>query len=563
MTAKLNVFRQTVTLTVVLFFAGFTTSATAQTDEPTPLRAMVFVATPGEILPGGLEIAEGIHAPGLPALEDAAFRNRLRPYLGRPLTMELLNEVNRDVVAWYREQDVPLVDVIVPEQDATNGVVQMIVIRSRVGQVQIEGGNWFANRQLQSQLRLQPDQTIQSSILAEDINWLNRNPFRSADVIYVPGEEFGTTDIIIRTEDRFPLLFTGGYDNTGNQSTGFNRFRAGVTWGNAFGREHIMRLGIIANDDWDRYHGYTLGYIAPLPWRHTISFFGAYQETNPDLNSFFTREGRNIDLSLRYTMPLQPVSWLPGVRHELVTGLDVKRSNNDLLFGSFRANRTQTDIFQWVLSYSASRPDSRGATSVTASLYASPGGVNNSNGTRAFQRARAGSSPTYAYATFSIDRLTRLPADFTWKTRVVGQFARVNLLGSEQMGLGGMYTVRGYDERELNGDTGILLSNEIRTPSVSVFDRFGWSRSPGSARDSFQGLAFLDLGRSSVYRPVGNQRKHGNIASAGVGMRYVMGYYVSITADIGWQLRDSGARTNGDSLNEDGWKGHLSVNISY
>jgi hemolysin activation/secretion protein len=541
--------------------ANAQTASPAADLPPVALRALVLVATPDEVLPDGLDIAPGIHAPSLPALEDPAFIARLSTFLGQPLTIERLNEISRTIVGWYRDQGIPLVDVVLPEQDASNGVVQMIVVKSRVGRVTVEGGDWFAAQHLQSQIRLKPDQTIQSSILFEDLNWLNRNPFRSADIVYAPGAEFGTTDIIIRTTDRFPLMFSAGYDNSGNQYIGYDRYRAGATWGNAFGLDHIMRLGYITSGDTSQYSAYTFGYIAPLPWRHVVSFFASYQETSPTLNTFFRREGSYLDLSLRYSIPLASPSRYQNLRHEATIGVDFKRGDNDLIFGSFRANSTRTDIIQFVGSYHASLRDKLGGTSLTASVYLSPGGLTDDNKRAAFNRVRRDASAKYAYGSVALDRVTRLPLDLTWNLKLVAQFAQVNLLGSEQIGIGGMYTVRGYDERELNGDGGYLVVNELRSPSISVLDKLGWSAK--GARDSLQGLVFVDYGQAIIHKPLVGQKKYNDIASAGVGFRYVIAPYLSVVADFGWQLKDSGARANGDSLNLDGYKGHISISLNY
>lgn len=57
--------------------------------------------------------------------------------------------------------------------------------------------------------------------------------------------------------------------------------------------------------------------------------------------------------------------------------------------------------------------------------------------------------------------------------RSQGQIASRNLLSSEQLGLGGLYTVRGYDERILNTDNGLFLSGELALSSIQVLHKNG------------------------------------------------------------------------------------------
>jgi len=548
------------TLVLLLSSVAFL-GAQNESGETPIINALVFHTQPEDVLPGGLDIAPGLHAPDLPILEDADFRARMEAYLGQPLTMERLNEINRAVVAWYREEDIPLVDVILPEQDATNGVVQLLVVKSRVGDVIVEGNDWFAAQYFRSQISLQPDQTVQNSILSEDLNWINRNPFRRADVVYKPGKEFGTTDIVVRTEDRFPVSLNLAYDNTGNSFTGFDRFRATGTWGNAFGMDHTMRIGAIRSEKSEAYEGYTFGYIAPLPWRHTVSLFLSYQETSPDLNTFFAREGSNTDISLRYTLPLPEIDRLENFRHEFTAGFDYRRATSDLIFGNTNTpfDRSRTDVYQFVASYNASLRDQMGATSLTASTYLAPGGFSDFNEDDRFKQA-GGASADYIYSSISLDRVTKLGQDFTLHNKLVLQLTTADLISSEQLGLGGMYTVRGYHEREVNGDYGFFLNNEIRTPSISLFKKTGIKNPIEGINDSFQGLAFFDYGE--VHQK-GDTAAAQDLMSAGVGLRYIYGPYASLRLDVAWPLEDSGAGPGGSSLSEDDVRGHLSLSLTF
>ena len=88
---------------------------------------------------------------------------------------------------------------------------------------------------------------------------------------------------------------------------------------------------------------------------------------------------------------------------------------------------------------------------------------------------------------FLLPRLLFLRAD--------AQYAFAPVVGSEQFGLGGHGTVRGYVEREFMGDTGLSATLEFRTPI-----RIGWLSPsakpdrPYEGGDSLQLVYFLDMG---------------------------------------------------------------------
>ena len=113
-----------------------------------------------------------------------------------------------------------------------------------------------------------------------------------------------------------------------------------------------------------------------------------------------------------------------------------------------------------------------GKTTFGLQGYFSPGGVTDLKSDAAFDDARKLAEAQYAYARFNLERATRLPADFSWIVRGIVQVATGNLLASEQLGMGGYATARGYEEREGNGDQGWFVSNELRSPPFSLLSRF-------------------------------------------------------------------------------------------
>ena len=166
--------------------------------------------------------------------------------------------------------------------------------------------------------------------------------------------------------------------------------------------------------------------------------------------------------------------------------------------------------------------------------------------------ARAFAESRYAYARFQARRVTFLPRDFSWHLSLEGQISDGNLLGSEQLGLGGYASVRGYDEREANGDEGIVVRNELRTPSFTI-------PSPIAAKQSqLQLLSFLDYGVVRNKQLLPAERRATELSSVGLGMRYNIDSNVTFRFDYGWQLKDSGVV--GSPKNS---RPHFSLLVSY
>lgn len=153
----------------------------------------------------------------------------------------------------------------------------------------------------------------------------------------------------------------------------------------------------------------------------------------------------------------------------------------------------------------------------------------------------------------TLERVTKLPWDFSWMAKGTAQFAHRNLLASEQLGVGGSTTVRGYDEREANGDEGYLASTEIRTPPVSLGVAVGLDK----AIDQLQFLAFFDYGVAENRILLPGEDPHVQLASVGPGLRYAISPWLSVRFDYGWQLYDTALNPRYNS------RGHLGVIIAY
>ena len=177
---------------------------------------------------------EGIRvdpAADLTVAREDAFEDILRPYLGQPISIRALNEMARNIVLLYRDFKQPVVDVSMPPgQDITDGVVQVVITESRIGNIEFRGNCWFDDCLLHQQSWLGPGQRIYEPCLQNELVWYNRNPFREVSVDLEPGNAAGTTDIIYKVCDQRPVRFYAGYNDTGTQLTSLERLFYGFNW---------------------------------------------------------------------------------------------------------------------------------------------------------------------------------------------------------------------------------------------------------------------------------------------------------------------------------------------
>lgn len=517
------------------------------------LSGITFIAGP-DINKNGIPFFYGIRAERLPFLQDPQFLARIeKEFLGKPLTVDGINKLTRAVVEQYSLNDRPVVTAIAPEQNVSDNTLQISIIEGHVHEVKSEGNKWFSDKIFTKGLDIKKGDPISEKKLVNNLNDLNKNPFHTTDAELVQGSEAGTTDILLKNHDRFPLRVYAGYENNGNQVTGMDRWNYGFNYGNFLGLDQQFNYQFTGSSDYEQFRAHAASYIIPLPWHHTLTLFGGYidSEGSP---SGTTLKGYSWQSSARYTIPLPTIK---DYIQNLNLGYDYKESNNNLEFGGQKVYNSMTAISQFDIGYDGRLKDDFGSTTFKADLYLSPGDMTDHNDTSSFQVARANAHSDYAYGQIGITRVTRLPEDFSWIVRGLYQVSSTNLLGSEQFGLGGADTVRGYLEREANGDTGWLVSTEIHTPAISIGDLLVSSPGKNIAKDRLEFLGFVDYGWVRNNNLLVGEAHNTFLLSVGPGVRYSLSQYISFKLDYGFQLTDPGL---GDPCAS---RGEISMTMGY
>ena len=518
------------------------------------LKGLVFVPSPAAVSTTGTDetgvVLKGVTVPG-----HQAFIALTTDYIGKRLTRAKLNTLINDIILHYRAHDRPVVDVIVPQQDITNGTVQLVLLEGKMGKVTARGNKWFSSDEIASGVAIQPGESISQSQLQGDLDWLNQNPFRSTDVIYTPGEKIGQTNLVLQTQDRFPLRGYVGYEDSGNPSTGLDRYLAGFNYGDLFGIGQQLNYQYTTSGDGESLRAHAGSYIIPLPWHNTLTFFGNYADTRGEVPPIINLVGRSYQISGRYTVPLPTLTLATGVtyKHTISAGFDYKYNDTSLEFVSIPAGETLYDIDQFVIGYTGTQDDPYGETTLNDQLYISPGNWGGNNNDVNFSEAHEGATSDYVYNTLLLQRVTKLPGDWSLVLRGTLQTSNANLMPSEQLGFGGYDSIRGYDEREVNTDDGYIFTTEVRTPTVGIGDLF---HAP-IVKDQLQFLTFWDYGSASNHAPLPGEADEICLSSVGFGVRYSISTYLTVRYDYGFQLTHTGFD------NDHGNRSDLGIVLSY
>jgi len=139
----------------------------------------------------------------------------------------------------------------------------------------------------------------------------------------------------------------------------------------------------------------------------------------------------------------------------------------------------------------------------------------------------------YVTVQMGADRVQTIYQDWTVKLHADGQWANTPLFSNEQYAMGGMASVRGYQNGEAYGDTGWRATIEPQTPQVSI----GMAGNDGSEVPVWvRGSVFTDYGEIYRIDSFSNGARNLNYWGAGFGVTASIGNHLDARLMVAWPL---------------------------
>lgn len=475
-----------------------------------------------------IEVAPGLRASGdlkLPAPRTLA--GRLKRWLGAPLHAGDLADMADEVLIHYDEEGFPVVLVEVPQQDLSTGELVLQVEIGRVGDVGLSRPKLSSPELLRKGLHLASGELIQRSAIDEQLAWYGRTIFRHPRLFVSPGAEPATADFLIAFEESKPWRVTTGYENSGPDLLGRDRFLLGVA-GLTPG-DHLIAWQSVVGMPVSSLLANALRWEIPFPASHQLlQFDAAYAEvlSRYASNGFpIESEGSSWFLGAAQKIPLPPIgAW----RQSVSAGFELKGTDQFLLYGGGSLSPGEVILFHGKLGHEISRTWENGSVAFESAVLAAPGELGGNNEDRAFKAYDPAADAAYLIGRMNGDAWWSPGADWQLHLRGSAQVADSRLLPVEQFSVGGYQTVRGVSEREFSADCGWLASFELLTPAIRAAD--GWG---------FRFLTFFDYAGLEDRRGAAS-----SVSGAGLGLRMKVTEHLDLRLDHGWRLDDAENRSH-------------------
>jgi len=396
------------------------------------------------------------------------------PFIGKCVEAKTLTEIITAIQTYYNDEGYVTARVFVPKQNIQSGNLELKILEGKIDEV-IVGDNHFTDKmqEFTAFSGLEGD-TLNLGDINQGLYQMNRLPSNNATMKIEPAVTEGEAKVYIANQKKFPARATVGYDNLGNDFTGIHRtnFSGGID--NLLSLNDAINLNYSTNLNDDSQtkdiKSFTSGISIPFAY-NTFSYDYSRSEfrgTNPGTNGpirltgFSERNNATIDRVLLNKGNLRistNASLTTKSSASYLNGEKIETSERKLTIGNI--GFTISNYFKNGTNLYLKPSYSKGLKLLNAKQ-------DGSNLTADTPKAQFDYFKLYA----SVSKRVTIPKTeipFTLSTEMDSQYSKQTLFGTEQFSVGGYYSVRGFRENYINGDSGYYFRNKANFNIGSLF----------------------------------------------------------------------------------------------
>lgn len=476
------------------------------------------------------------------------------PFTGPKSSFETIQQALEALEKAYLQAGYGSVRIEVPEQEIQDGVVKLLVVEARLERIVVEGAKHHDDANVLASLpALRTGEVVNVNQLQRNLNLANESFAKNTAVTFRQSESTGQTDAIVRVVDDRPLRFIASLDNSGNVSTGRYRLGFSLLHSNLFNRDHTLSAQALTSPtQLSKVAILGVGYRVPLyALGDSVDFTLGYSNVDSGRIDLFSVSGNGLILGARYNRQLASAG---GWDHKLSFGLDRRNYGNSVVptAGGGPSLIPSLRVTPLSVAYSGNlRSPQRDLGASITLTHNLP--VNSRGNSAAFNQpgGRAGADAAFTTLKASAHITERLSPDWSLRGALSAQYTNDLLISSEQFGVGGADSVRGFAEREVAADKGLRTGFEVWGPDMG----------PRSGVEGLrlQPIAFLDAAWVRFNLAPGTIVSQ-EIASVGLGLRGSWQRSASFKLDYGYVIKGSRNTAGSNTATQRGsWRLHGSA----
>ncbi|MGL4861055.1 MAG: ShlB/FhaC/HecB family hemolysin secretion/activation protein [Enterobacteriaceae bacterium] len=392
--------------------------------------------------------------------------------------------------------------VVSLQQSVADGVIRLTLFPGRIDQIRFIDKPGFRAR-LWNAVPARSGDILNLRDVEQALENFKRVPSAEADIQIAPGEQEGSSDLLVAWKERRPVRLNLGLDDSGMNSTGKYIGSVTLSVDAPFAQNDLFYANLgqgVLQDGPFASRSRTVNYSIPFGyWQLSANYNDyRYHQNIPNANEVVTYSGKSENASMTLSRLL-----FRNQNHKTTLNMQVWRRHSSNAVNDIKMKQQERRTAGWELGL--------GQRSFFGSVTVD-GNLNWRRGTGAFGALRAQEEaynggtgrPSILTADLGVDVPFRLGAQpLRYNTSWRGQWSNVPLTPQDRVAIGGRYSVRGFDgEQSLSGDKGLIWRNEL-----------AWNIA-GRGQETY--LA-LDYGR--VAGPGARYLKGQQLAGAAIGVR--------------------------------------------
>lgn len=387
-------------------------------------------------------------------------------FIGKCVEAKTLVEIISAIQSFYNEHGYVAAKVNVPKQNIQSGNLELKILEGKVGELIVGDDNFTDKMQQLTAFGALKGEVLNVGDINQGIYQMNRLQSNAATMKIEPANREGEANVYIANQRKFPARATVGYDNLGNDFTGVRRTNFSGGFDNLLFLNDAITFNYTTNlndnSQEKDIRSFTSGISIPLGY-NTLSYdFSRSEYRGTSRGNFVVR--RITGFSQQNKVTIDRVLFYKGN-----TRLSISSSLTDKTAASYQGGvKTENSIRHLsIANFSLSLSDSfKNGTSI----YLKP---SYSRGLKILnaQQDQKNDRNTVAKSQFDVFKLyasisrrftiPRLDLPVTLASEMDSQYAKQTLYGSEQFAVGGNYSVRGFRENYIVGDSGYYFRNKI------------------------------------------------------------------------------------------------------
>lgn len=394
---------------------------------------------------------EKINILNMTIFNEDDFEDLVEPYLNKCNGLKNLSNLKDKISNRYIDKGYVTSRAFFKLQDLRDGIVDIDVIEGKIEKIineNINISNLFTSYE---------DKILNLRDLEVVIQQAERLRSQNLDLQLIPGTKVGYTIVkIVNSGNLKSYSGNLGINNYGTKKTGKYQIYNSFNYENLFGINDILDLNINSTDNFlknnDNTYGTSLNYSLPYE-RFLFNIFYSYsnykQINGDEFNDLFQSDGNNDSLGLDISYKLYH-----NLNHTIELLLNGQKKKTENLLNDVRLDLQSysSSSLGWGIKHSY-RGDSFD--------YYSKFLINQGLSGQVDEYAKQEIDFTKYVLDLGFNKYFDTSNNLKYNFYLRGQSSDNNLFGTEEISMGGVYSVRGFNDTGLSGNKGFYTRNEL------------------------------------------------------------------------------------------------------